>query len=75
MYFHTDNPFTLATLARLMLGASQDGRKVRLNVDEAGRLSYKIGEGMWSAPIDSTPDPYRDNSTGYTETVYLNPQG
>lgn len=60
MYFHTDNAFTVATLARLLTIAAEDGRKIRLDVDSNGALRYKIGEGMWSGPIDSTYDPYRD---------------
>ena len=60
MYFHTDSPTLLSTLGYLMTEGAKQGGRVRLDVDEAGRLRYKVGEGMWSPPISSTPDPYRD---------------
>lgn len=56
MYFHTDN---VGTMGRLRL-ALANADKIRFSVDSAGRLKFKVGEGMWSEPIPSTPDPYRD---------------
>lgn len=61
-YFHTDNESTVIRLAIALTIAMQDDKRVRFDVDELGRLKYKIGEGMWSEPINSTPDPYRDQS-------------
>lgn len=63
MYFHTDNKFTLQTIAIAANNAAENGRSLRLDVDSEGRLKFKVGEGMWSAPIASTTDPYRDNAT------------
>lgn len=60
MYFSTDNDFTISALAMLLTHAAESGKRVRLDVDSKGRLKYKLGEGMWSGPIDSTEDPYRD---------------
>lgn len=64
MYFHTDNPRTIAWLASVLDLASLNGQRVRFNVDEQGRLSVKRGNGVWSPPLDSTPDPYRDTDYG-----------
>jgi hypothetical protein len=74
MYFHTDDTFTLETLERAVNAASTQDRSFRIDVDDFGRLRYKVGEGMWSAPIDSTPDPYRDpapRAAFTTERVWL----
>jgi hypothetical protein len=59
MYFHTDSPDTTARLGEAVTRADLKGR-LRLDVDDKGRLRYKVGEGMWSEPIESTPDLYRD---------------
>lgn len=59
MYFHTDDEYTAEKIGKNILHAGQDGKRVRIKI-ENGALSFKIGEGMWSAPIASTPDPYRD---------------
>lgn len=49
--------------------ADAEGRRFRLSFapaqefsDGSGRasVSYKVGEGMWSAPFYDQPDPYRD---------------
>jgi len=61
MYFHTDNPDVTARLGEAVTRADLKGR-LRLDVDAQGRLRYKVGEGMWSEPIASTPDPQRDAS-------------
>lgn len=60
-YFHTDNASTTAWLAGVLHRAQTEGLDIRLSVDANNSLKVKLGEGMWSAPIESTPDPYRDN--------------
>jgi hypothetical protein len=62
MYFHHDNDLMgcIEDFGKSVAYAAQEGRRVRIDVDDKGRLRYKIGDGMWSAPISSTPDPYRD---------------
>lgn len=60
MYFHTDDPKVLDQLSRMLAHAAETGKSARLDVDSAGRLKWKCGEGMWTFPHDSTPDPYRD---------------
>jgi len=64
MYWHNDNdPMGyIEDFGKSVAYAAQDGQRVRIDVDDSGNLRYKIGEGMWSAPIASTPDPYRDLS-------------
>lgn len=62
MYFHTDNQTVLDTLAYAIVHAQQCCARLRIQTDDKGRIQYKIGEGMWSGPINSTPDPYRDGS-------------
>ena len=57
--FHTDDPSVVSHVAYLAEAAAKDGRRFRLNVDSDGNLKIKVGEGMWTAPIRSTPDPYR----------------
>lgn len=59
-YFHTDQPAVIDQLARMLAHAHETGKRVRLDVDSAGRLKWKCGEGGWTFPHDSTPDPYRD---------------
>lgn len=74
MYFHTDNKATIGNLADALANAEDFGKRVRFDVDDFGRLRYKVGEGMWSPPIDSTPDPYRDpapRAAYTTEHVWL----
>lgn len=60
-YFHTDDPVTISFLGWTMLLAEKHGQRVRIDV-ENGELKIKRGEGMWSPPLASTPDPYRDTS-------------
>lgn len=62
MYFSTDDPNLMSTLGYLLTEGAKQGGRIRFDVDENGRLKYKAGEGMWSPPISSTPDPYRDGS-------------
>lgn len=59
MYFHTDNPDIITALAAAMDRAQAQG-KIRLDVSSDGTLRVKVGGGMWSAPIQSTEDPWRD---------------
>lgn len=60
MYFHTDDKNVIARI-RLATGQAQlNGDRIRFSVDGNGTLKFKVGEGMWSEPIRSTPDPYRD---------------
>lgn len=61
MYFHTDNPATVSRLATALSNAHVQEKRVRLLVDDLGRLKYKIGEGMWSEPIWGDYDPHRDH--------------
>jgi hypothetical protein len=60
-YFHTDDPRTTLWLANVLSQAKQNGHRVRLSVDSNNNLRVKIEGGMWTAPISSTPDPYRDS--------------
>lgn len=62
MYFHTDSVSAKDLISALAERALDTGARLRINVDEDGRLTMKVGEGAWTAPIVSTPDPYRDNS-------------
>lgn len=59
MYFHTDDERTVRWLGDVLTTAAVMNRKVRLDVDSEGRLKVKVGEGMWTSPIASTPDFYR----------------
>ena len=60
MYFHTDNNDDITTLMHAASVAMVQEKRFRVNIDAKGRLIYKVGEGMWSAPMESTEDPYRD---------------
>lgn len=60
MYFHTDDPEVIAFIAAVAQTAVDTGTRLRLDVDGHGDLRIKRGEGMWTAPFYSTPDPYRD---------------
>jgi len=62
MYFHTDSARTKFWLASVLTQAYEQDRSIRFDVLPDGSLKVKVGEGMWSPPIDSTPDPYRDLS-------------
>lgn len=62
MYFHTDSGsalFFIESVARL---AEENNQSMRIDVNDKGELRVKRGESAWSAPIGSTPDPYRDQS-------------
>lgn len=59
MHFHTDDPRTVFFLMSVLTQADEQEQRVRIDVDSEGNLRIKRGEGMWSAPIRSTPDPYR----------------
>lgn len=62
MYYHTDTREVIGYLADSLKNAEDFGKSVRLDVDAEGNLKIKIGEGIWSPPFSSTPDPYRDNA-------------
>ena len=59
-YFHTDSASTTAWLAGVLHRAQTEGLSIRLSVDANNSLKVKLGEGMWSPPIESTPDMYRE---------------
>lgn len=61
-YFHTDSADVLALLAERITHADLHEQRFRIDVDALGTLRFKVGEGMWSHPIASTPDPYRDGA-------------
>ena len=74
MYFSTDDRVTVNFLASVLMLAQEKGQRVRIDVDGQGRLKIKRGEGMWSAPLHGTDDPYRDLSShrlARVETVTL----
>lgn len=75
MYFHTDREKIVDSLAETLSFASHQRKAVRIDVDSEGSLRVKIGQGMWSPPIASTVDPYRDEPKPMTETVYMTPPG
>lgn len=60
MYFHTDEPTMISWLANVLDQARVNRRSVRFDVTSEGALKVKIGEGMWTHPFPSTPDPHRD---------------
>lgn len=60
MYFHTDNPATLEWLSNVAATAKANGQSLRIDVDALGRVKVKRGGSVWTAPIESTPDPSRD---------------
>lgn len=60
-YFMTENPQTLAWLVGVIQTAIDNGQKVRFAV-QGNALSVKRGEGGWSPPLFSDPDPYRDTA-------------
>ena len=62
MYFHTDEPAMILLIAGIAQRAIENGQSLRFDIDSEGNLKMKRGEGIWSAPFASTPDPYRDNS-------------
>lgn len=62
MYFHTDSGSARHFIAEVARLADENDQRLRIAVDPDGSLRIKRGEGVWSAPIVSTPDPYRDNS-------------
>jgi hypothetical protein len=77
MYFHTDNRDSVEFFIQMLAQAFNDDRRIRINVDEHGSLTYKIGEGGWSHPIRSTPDPYRDPQPDVTlaDEIWLENHG
>lgn len=61
-YFHTNSVRDIQWLANTLQNAANEERRVRFDVDSQGCLKVKVGEGIWTAPISGTPDPYRDLS-------------
>lgn len=59
-YFSTDNDRDMEWLENVLRTAREAGRRVRLDTSGAV-LRVKVGEGMWTAPVEGTADPYRDN--------------
>ena len=59
-YFHTDDSRMVQWLANVMQKAADEGHHVRILTDSNGDLKVKVGEGCWTAPFRSTPDPHRD---------------
>lgn len=62
-YFHTDSQNTLEWLGNVVRRAENEGLRLRIRTDSQNRLMVKLGGGCWTAPIDSTPDPWRDDSS------------
>lgn len=62
MYFSTDSTSAREFIENVARLATENDQRLRIDVDSAGNLRIKRGEGIWSAPIMSTPDPYRDLS-------------
>lgn len=62
MYFSTDSQQTVRWLAAVIATAAKNEQRIRIDVDSLGKLRVKRGEGGWSAPIESSRDPYRDGS-------------
>lgn len=61
MYFHTDDADVISVIDKAVGEAKMNDRRLRIDVDKFGRLRVKVGEGCWTEPFASTPDPYRDN--------------
>lgn len=68
-YFHSDDDVTVAFLANVLNEAVKNGNRIRIDVDGAGRIRVKRGEGIWSPPICSTFDHNRDNSPGNENVI------
>lgn len=62
MYFHTESTRTMNWLSAVCEQAADTTGRLRIDVDGSGRLRVKSGGGMWCAPIESDPDPFRDRS-------------
>lgn len=71
MYFHTDDQATLNWLADVLDQASVNRRPVRFAVGGDGSLKVKVGSGVWTAPIASTPDAYRDAPSEGQQTITI----
>lgn len=59
-YFHTDDAGMTIWLSNVFGNAASQKLSVRIAVDSNNNLKIKVGEGMWTAPFRSTPDPSRD---------------
>lgn len=58
-YYHTEDPVMLDWLIAVLSTARHHERRVRI-LTEGTTLKIKVGEGVWTAPFQSDPDPYRD---------------
>lgn len=70
MYFHTDNPNAILAIAEEARLAYDNEQRLRIDVDNVGTLRTKRGEGMWSPPVSSTMDPYRETGHLNQQTVF-----
>lgn len=70
-YYHTDDPRTIGWLENVMRTARENGNAVRLSTGADGTLKVKVGQGMWTAPLSSTHDEYRDGEINPTGTPRL----
>lgn len=75
MYFHADGPRMIGYLADVLKTAEDTGTRIRLDVDSEGNLRIKRGEGIWSPPFASTPDPYRDEPKPKGMKWFVNEEG
>lgn len=75
MYFHTDDERLIGYLADVLKNAEGLGTRIRLDVDSEGNLRIKRGEGIWSPPFASTPDPYRDEPKPRGMKWFVNEDG
>lgn len=75
MYFSTDSQQTVRWLAAVIATAAKNEQRIRLDVDSRGKLRVKRGEGGWSAPIESSRDPYRDGSPEQRPALYVGDHG
>jgi hypothetical protein len=73
MYFHTDDQRTISWLADVLATARDTGTRIRILTDGNGDLKIKRGGGMWSPPLRSTDDPFRDNSQQAAPAISTTP--
>lgn len=75
-YYHTDDPRMLQWLENVLRTTREQNRCIRFRT-EGTTLKVKVGEGVWTAPFQSTPDPYRDSPVvdprPDMEAVYFGP--
>ena len=60
------SPAAILHIAEAASRADAEGKRFRLAFNrgygdvQPASVSFKVGEGMWSAPFYDEPDPYRD---------------